>query len=428
MSLSPYDMSLSTYDVDRLRTARSVVIRQHDGLASITCRGSLAVGNNPLSHIAGALRAREHEIPVQAGIEPYPTQRRRRRHRPLEFAIDATRLDPAWAEAVRALAPGHHVALAWNHDHASGRLNADAVQLTVTTPYGAHSSFTLAAEPEWERAEPRRRRSRRRIRPLRTAMALLALWFVASNSMLLAAVGAGVMLTWLSLSRLVRGERSGGRVRLWVLSAIGALLTWLPVLGVGVLCLWLLFRYRRAVRRFVRSTIRRRRGPARGGLPVPVWATTGNAFAAPPPSASNGGGRARSHVPFGNGARISDSDRAVLEHFANHVGHVAMMLDALAKGWQYRVQPPHLDPAEPADHLLTAAFNGEYDAGLKALMDLCREERPLDYEDFQQCVRASLWNEPCMELPQTADDVHSRLLTHFWTQAVLQRRAARQPA
>ena len=428
MSLSPYDMSLTTQDVERLRTARSVVIRQHQGLASITCRGSLATGDGVLSRIA--LRTREHEIPVHAGVEPYPNRRRWRRQRPLEFPIDATRLDPAWAEAVRALAPGHQVALAWNHDQAGGRLNADAVQLTVTAPYGAHASFTLAAAPEWDRATPpRRRRSRRRIRPVRAAMALLVLWLVASHSMLVAALGAGAVLTCLALARVLRGDGGSGRVRLWMLSVVGALLTWLPVLGVGVLCLWLLVRYRRTIRRVVRSRFGRRRAPGRGGLPVPTWATA-DEFAAPPPSGNPGGTNGSAsdfHAPFASaGPRVSESDRAVLEHFAKHVGNVAVMLDALAMpGWQYRVDPQRLDPTEPADHLLTAAFNGEYDAGLDALMDLCVRE---GYPEFRQCVRASLWNEPCPELPQTADDVHNRLLTHFWTQAVHQRRDVRQPA
>lgn len=422
MSLSPYDYSLELYDIDRLRSARSVVIRQHRGVATITCRGSLSGGANRVSGLVSTLRSREHAIPVHPATEPFSAKRRWSRDRALELTIDATRLDPAWIDAVRTLAPGSRVALAWNRDRDTGRYNADAVQMTVTTPFGGRSSHTLTGAPRWEQQRGRRQQSRR-IHPLRAGVTLLGLWLLASNSVMLAAVTASALFAVVSVSRWARGG-AHGRIgpRLWKLSVFGVVFSVVPVVAGVALLGYLGWRFRRGVRRLVGWAFGKSR--PRGGIAQAGsgWPADSPFATHPSPSSLGGGNRAR--VDFENGNR-AEAERVTLEHFVQHVDRVADMFDALVPGWAHRVNPELLNPADPADHLVTAAFHGDFDGGLAALLELCDNEgRP----DRKQCVRASLDNEPCDELPQTVDGTHNEALTRLWTHAILQRRGIRQPA
>lgn len=400
-------MPLTPQSIERLRRARGITIRERDGFASIACRGTAVPRGNLVRRLAALLFDDSFEIPIQTSPDAFLGGPRRRQigHDELVLDLDEAQRNPAWAALTDSLTPGGSIAVEWSRDGMTRRRRGDAVRLTTVAPFGTQETFTLA--PTSRRSA---RRSRRRMRPIRAAAALVGLGLLAASASAATTVAiTGILLLGLVCVRLAGSRRRRSTFRLGRFSFLAGLWSMLPSIAVvvtGLLVVVWLWRRRRSIQRIARF-IRGDRGSGDGG-------------------ADRGGFRPTHSARLAALGRLSGDakHRATQDHLEKHVANVALMFDELAANWHLRVDLTRLDHDDPADHLLTAAFLDDADI---ALDDIVRRLREEGRADFVRCVHAALRNASCEHLPETRDDSHGMALVERWRHEVQRRLHATVP-
>ena len=403
-------MPLNQEAIDRLRRAHSVTIAQRDGIASIACHGTAVPSGGLASRLVALLRHDRFEIPVQSSVDSAGNGRRwwPSPSEDLVLDVDDARRDPGWTALTQSLTPGGFITVDWSRDGLTRRPRPDAVRLTTVAPFGTQETFQLN-----QRKRRASRRQRRRALPLRAAAALIGVALLAASTSAVTTLAlTSVLVVVLGLARLAGAPRVRKALRFGRFSFLTGLWSMLPSIAVvvtGAIALGWLWRHRRTIQRIVRFL----RGRTERG--------SRSSESRPPTFGSNGSGRVSALASATGDARLD----AVLTHFEKHVANVARMFDHLVPAWHLRVDVAELDPADPADHLLTAAFLDDSEKALDALVKLVQHER---HVDFVPCVHASVRNAPCAHLPATQDDSHGAALVQCWTNEVRRRLHASVPA